>query len=58
MGLQTLISQILAVALFFAVIIGPFLIMRFDLAAYTAGGALILLFVFIYWPRRRRRKKK
>ncbi len=48
---QSLMSQIAFVALLFAVIIGPFLLFRFDIAFYVSGAFALVGVLFIYWPR-------
>lgn len=48
---QSLMSQVVFIALLFAAIIGPFLLFRFDIALYVSGAFILVGVLFIYWPR-------
>lgn len=51
---RTLLGQAIAVLVMFGLFVGPFVVLRFDHAAYVAGAALLVVIALIYWPRKRR----
>lgn len=55
--LKTILSHSIVVAALSAAFVGPFIVMRFDYAAYTAGAFLVFIIAFIYWPRKKRKKE-
>lgn len=47
------VGHVIAMGLLVAAVFGPFMLMRFDYAAYVSGTMILAIIAFIYWPRRK-----